>query len=519
MEWITDPTIWVGLATLVVLEIVLGVDNLIFIAILAGRLPPQARERARLVGLSLALVMRLGLLASISWVMSLTTPVLTMWGRSVSWRDVILIAGGLFLLVKATTEIHERLEVRLPGHAAAPAAASFWPVVAQIVVLDAVFSLDSVITAVGMVDELYVMMAAVIIAVAVMLIAAKPLSDFITARPSLIILCLGFLLMVGLVLVVDGLGVHVPKGYVYAAISFSVLIELFHQIAERNQRRFAAAIPPRRRAAYAILRLVGGVPPVAPGALAAAAAGAGDQTPSGVFAPLERRMVRGVLELARRPVAAVMTHRSDVDWIDVTTGRDAVLAKLRASPYRAFPVGRGSIDKLLGVARKEDVLAQLLRGERLELDEVLSEPVAVPTSVTVLDTLELFKRAPIELAIVVDEYGAFEGVVTRTDLLEAIAGDLPEQASEEPEVKQLPDGALSIDGTLPLPDLQERLRLDALPEGRYYTAAGLVLALLRRLPERGDAVEWGGWKLEVAAMDGLSVKRLVARRAEPPGVS
>jgi CBS domain containing-hemolysin-like protein len=517
MEWITDPAVWVGLATLVALEIVLGVDNLIFIAILAGRLPPRERDRARVIGLSLALAMRLALLATIRWVMSLTTPVFTMWGWSLSWRDLILIGGGLFLLVKATTEIHDRLEVRPPGHSGAPAAASFWPVVAQIVVLDAVFSLDSVITAVGMVDELYVMMAAVIIAVIVMLAAAKPLSDFVTARPTLIVLCLGFLLMIGLVLVVDGLGVHVPKGYVYAAISFSVMIEIFNQIAQRNRRKSAAAIPPRRRAAHAILRLVGGVPLSGPGALAAEAAGAvAEAQTDQVFAPLERRMVRGVLELSRRPVVAVMTHRSEVDWIDAAAGRDAVLAKLRSSRYRAFPVGGGSIDKLLGVARKEDVLALLLRGERFELDKVLSQLVAVPTSATVLEALELFKRAPIDLAVVVDEYGGFEGLVTRTDLLEAITGDLPEQAGEEPEVKELADGTLSIDRALPLPDLQERLHLDALPEGRYHTAAGLLLAILGRLPNRGDAVEWGGWKLEVLAMDGLSIQRVLARRTEPP---
>jgi CBS domain containing-hemolysin-like protein len=512
MEWITDPAIWVGLATLIAMEIVLGVDNLIFIAILAGRLPPEQRERARRIGLSLALLMRLALLAVISWVMSLTQPVLTVLGAGLSWRDLILIGGGLFLLVKATTEIHERLEVRVPGHDAAPAGAAFWPVVAQIVVLDIVFSLDSVITAVGMVDHLYVMMAAVIVAVVVMLAAAKPLSDFITARPPLIILCLGFLLMIGLVLVVDGLGVHVPKGYVYAAISFSVMIEVFNEVAQRNRRKFAAAIPARRRAAYAILRLVGGVPLSDPGALAAAAATGGEQPGVEVFAPLERRMVRGVLELARRPVVAVMTHRSSVDWIDAAAPSDAVLAKLRASPYRAFPVGRGSIDKLLGVARKEDLLELLLRGERLEFETVLREPAALPASATVLDAFELFKREPVELAIVVDEYGGFEGVVTRTDLLEAIAGDLPGQAGAEPAVTELADGAISIDGALPVLDLQERLHLDALPEGSYHTAAGLVLAMLGRLPERGDGVEWGGWKLEVAAMDGLGVERIVARR-------
>src|SRR5687767_8544189 len=153
MEWIADPTIWVGLLTLIVLEIVLGVDNLIFIAILAEKVPPAQRARARLIGLSLALVMRLALLAGISWVMSLTQPLFSAWKLEISWRDLILIAGGLFLIVKATTEIHERLEAQGGAKADAPAHGAFWPLVAQIVVLDAVFSLDSVITAVGMVDE------------------------------------------------------------------------------------------------------------------------------------------------------------------------------------------------------------------------------------------------------------------------------------------------------------------------------------------------------------------------------
>ena len=510
MEWITDPTIWVGLATLVVLEIVLGVDNLIFIAILAGRLPERERERARRIGLTLALVMRLALLAGISWVMSLTRPVFALGDHGVSWRDLILIAGGLFLLVKATMEIHDRLEVRSAEQVAARAAA-FWPVVAQIIALDIVFSLDSVITAVGMVDELYVMMAAVIISVGVMLVAANPLSAFITARPSLIILCLGFLLMIGLVLVVDGFGVHVPKGYVYAAIGFSVMIEMFNQIARRNRRRVAEAMPPRQRMAQAVLRLLGGVP------LSGASADASSQAPrEEVFTPLERRMVRGVLELSRRPITAIMTHRSNVEWIDALAERDAVVAQLGASRYSEFPIGRGSIDRLLGVARKEDVLALVEQGERVELDQVMSAPVAAPASATVLDVLELFKRAPLELAIVVDEYGGFEGIVTRSDLLEAIAGDFPEADGEEPAVRQLPDGGLSIDGALALPDFQERLRVSVLPEGNYGTVAGLVLAMLGRLPKPGDVVDWGGWRLEVLEMNGLSVKRIRARRAEAP---
>src|SRR5918994_5425498 len=295
MEWISDPAIWVGLLTLVALEIVLGVDNLIFIAILADKLPPKERDRARLIGLSLALVMRLALLASISWVMSLTASVFGFWGLAFSWRDLILIAGGLFLLIKATTEIHDRLEAQPRGPASAAAQAAFWPMVAQIVVLDAVFSLDSIITAIGMVEQLYVMMAAVVIAVMAMLVASKPLTAFISARPSLIILCLGFLLMVGLVLVLDGFGVHVPKGYLYAAIGFSVMIEMFNQIAARGRRKRTGGLTGRQQVADVVLRLLGGVP------LPAYALPEGQ-----VFGSAERRMVGDVLTLGERRVSSVM---------------------------------------------------------------------------------------------------------------------------------------------------------------------------------------------------------------------
>jgi predicted tellurium resistance membrane protein TerC len=421
MEWIADPTIWVGLVTLVVLEVVLGIDNLIFIAILSDKLPAGQRDRARVLGLSLALFMRLALLASISWVMSLTAPLFALWRFEPSWRDLILISGGLFLLVKATTEIHERLEAQA-GHAPAAAQAGFWGIVAQIVVLDAVFSLDSVITAVGMVDELYVMMAAVVIAVIAMLFASKPLTRFVNAHPSLVILCLGFLLMIGLVLVVDGFGIHVPKGYVYAAIGFSVLIEILNQLGERKRRKRSAGVTSRQRVADAVLRMLGGVPLPAP-ALAGAQGMALEQAG---FAPEERRMVHGVLGLAQQPVSSIMTPRAEVAWLDRDLGRDELLRVVRDSPYREFPAARGTADRIEGVVRKEDILHACLRGEPLEMARLLRPPVCVPQSASVLDALKIFKGAPVELALVTDERGAFKGLVTRTDLLEAIAGDLPD---------------------------------------------------------------------------------------------
>ena len=198
MELLMDPQIWVGLLTLVVLEIVLGIDNLVFIAILADKLPPKQRDKARLIGLSLALIMRLGLLSVISWMVTLTKPLFTVMDYAFSGRDLIMLLGGIFLLFKATTELHERLENREHDTGQSKGYASFWVVVTQIVILDAVFSLDAVITAVGMVNHLPVMMAAVVIAMAVMLLASKPLTRFVNQHPTVVVLCLSFLLMIGL---------------------------------------------------------------------------------------------------------------------------------------------------------------------------------------------------------------------------------------------------------------------------------------------------------------------------------
>jgi predicted tellurium resistance membrane protein TerC len=240
VEWLSDPQIWAGLLTLTALEIVLGIDNLVFITILAGRLPAQRRNRARQVGLALALVTRLALLGSIVWIVGLTQPILELFGHAVSWRDVILIGGGFFLLYKGTREIHRRLEGDIPHEDAARDGTSFGTVIVQIVLLDIVFSLDSVITAVGMANEFWVMAVAVVIAVFIMLAASGPLSDFVNRHPTVKMLALSFLLLIGMTLVADGAGLHVPKGYIYAAIGFSVGVEALNQLAARRRRQHIA---------------------------------------------------------------------------------------------------------------------------------------------------------------------------------------------------------------------------------------------------------------------------------------
>jgi len=237
--FVSDPTAWVALLTLVVLEVVLGIDNLIFISILTNKLPEAQRARARRLGISAALIMRLVLLATISIIVQLTTPVFTAFGHGFSWRDLILIAGGLFLVWKATKEIHhtvdpedhkdtmlgETLQISLAG------------AIFQILLLDLVFSIDSIITAVGMTDEIVIMYVAVIVAVSVMMLAATPLANFIARNPSIVMLALGFLLMIGMTLIADGMGYHVPKGYIYAAMGFSALVEGLNMLARHRRKQ------------------------------------------------------------------------------------------------------------------------------------------------------------------------------------------------------------------------------------------------------------------------------------------
>ena len=495
-EWMIDPTAWLGLLTLVVLEIVPGTDTLLFIAILAEKLPPEQRDRARYYGLALALLMRFGLLASLSHLVTFTQPLFTIWSLPLSGRDLILLLGGFFLLFKATRELHGRIEGVLHSDEQKKVYLGFWVVVAQIVVLDAVFSLDAVITAVGMSDHLAIMMIAVTIAIVIMMWASKPLTLFINRHPTLVILCLGFLLMIGFSLMADGLGFHVPKGYLYAAIGFSILIEFFNQLARANQEKlFKGKLRRRERTAEMVMSLLGVKPETQPHHEETSRL---SEPREEIFSEEEKDMVSRVLQLSSFPIRAVMTVRRDIEMLDLTAPQQDILQLLAQTPHSRLVVTRdNNRDAPLGIIRKRDVLAQLLEDKSLRIDSLIQPALCLPETISVLNALEQFRRAKNYLAFVVDEFGNFEGLVSIRDIMEEIAGKLPETGEEESELVMLAPGSFRVSGDMLLSDLQRELGFPAASTEHYHTLAGWLLEWLQRLPTMDEVIDYEGWQITV----------------------
>ena len=504
MEFLLDPNIWAGFITLVVLEVVLGIDNLVFIAILADKLPPEQRDKARVIGLSLALIMRLALLSVISWLMALTNPLFNVAGLDFSGRDLILLFGGLFLVYKAVSELHENMEGKPHAHTSNAAYAAFGAVVAQIVVLDAVFSLDAVITAVGMVDNIYVMMAAVVVAVAIMLIASKPLTKFVNAHPTVVVLCLSFLLMIGFSLIAEGLGFHIPKGYLYAAMGFAILIEVFNQVTSRNKAKHQAHIPRRLRTTEAVMRIMGGKTAAETEASVAKEADKAD------FVVEERYMIGGVLTLGERSVASIMTPRNHISWVDLDKGTEHMYEVLMSVPHSLFPVCRGDLDHLVTVAKAKDLLDVLDDEAALQaLLQAASKPVTVFEGMKVMDAIPSLRQAKGSLVMVTDEFGSVTGLVTPLDVFEAIAGEFPD-ADESLDLVKVDDSHYIAKGSLDVYQLELQLGVNDLvdDDASYVNVAGMMLSEAESLPQIGMAVERGSLRFEVESMQDRSIDKV-----------
>ncbi len=514
MEWITDPATWASLATLVTLEIVLGIDNLVFIAILSDKLPKHQSDKARVVGLSLALITRLVLLASIAWLLTLTTPFFTLLTHTFSIKDIILLFGGLFLLFKATMELNERLEGKDVDNEDQRLTARFWPVVTQIVVLDAVFSLDSVITAIHVADHLPIMMLAVCIAIAVMLFASKGLTTFINAHPTIVILCLSFLLMIGFSLVAEGFGYHIPKGYLYFAIAFSVIIEFFNQLAQFNRRKFLSSSRSlRQRTAEAVLRLLSGKSePAELDNQSTNLVANMDSEQQNIFNPQELQMIERVLGLAQRSVGSIMTSRYEINYLDISSSETTIRDILNKNQHTRLVITEdGMTNAPLGVVHVNDLLKQQLHQHKLDLHALIKQPLTFPEKLSLLMAVEQFRLACTHFAFVVDEFGSVEGIVTLTDVMETIAGNLPveyEGIDVRHDIHKQDDNSWIVNGFMPLEDLASYLNIPIEEKRDYNTLAGLLMEHTQHIPTVGEKIYIGDWLFEPIEVQGHRILKV-----------
>jgi len=507
-----DPHVLAGLATLIVLELVLGIDNLVFVAILANKLPPHQRDRARNLGLGLAMGMRIGMLALASWFMKLTEPFVVVLGHSFSLRDLLLVGGGVFLLFKATREIHQHLEQ--PHHTKTDEGRrpSLAATLFTIVVLDAVFSLDAIITAVGMVEHLWVMVAAVMVSMTIMIKASKPLTAFVSRHPTVIILCLSFLLLIGCSLVADGFGIHFPKAYLYAAIAFSLMIEGINQIGGLKRRKAMLSVPLRDRTADAILSLLGSQKDKTTGEEA-------DETvpvpiEAGGLRSDETRMIRGVISLGTLQTRSIMTLRPDIAWIDCNDTDQEIVAQLLDTRRTRVLLCDGTIDEPIGVIEVRDALVQALSKETTDLKALSRKPPYVQRSLTVTGLIDYFRREDERFAVVLDEAGNLEGVVTTTDIFAAIAGDLADDEDDD-LVVHADDRHMKVRGLARVSEIEARLgRAIADGERDYETVSGHVLAMAGRIPQLGDAFERDGLRFTVLEVDGRKIEMIEITRIE-----
>lgn len=516
LSFLMEAKTWIGFVTLLVLEIVLGIDNLVFVAILANKAHPKHRDTARITGLSLAIVIRVVMLGFMSYILTLTAPKSWLWDHSI--KDLIMLLGGLFLIFKATTELHERLEGSVTytmDNADEQKHAHIWTIVMQIVVLDAIFSLDSVITAVHIVDHVIIAMVAVVVAMMMMIWASKPLTTFVDRHPTVVILCLGFLLMIGFSLIAEGFKFEIPKGYLYAAIGFSILIEIFNQVALKNTRRNEFTDRTwRKRTADSVLGMMG----IREQIIAKASEHGEVIDDTSVYEENEKRMIRSVLTLGERAIPAIMTPRMEIERLDISQPKKAQIEHIMNTPFsRLVVVGKAGIEEPLGYVAKKDLLTHMLQDNKLDLDidKSLKQPLFIPETTNVLKALEEFRSSSADLALVVDEFGTIMGLLTMKDMLETIAGEFPEEyeRSEGPSLKVNEDGSINAEGSVEWDEVAQELGLPMIGENSdFHTVGGFIMEMMEIIPKEGDSFRHKGHEFTVEKMEGQRISDVRIRK-------
>ncbi|WP_343188045.1 TerC family protein [Buchnera aphidicola (Ceratoglyphina bambusae)] len=509
MELILDPSNWAALLTLIVLEVTLGIDNLLFITIISNKLPVYQRDKARIIGLSLALCIRLILLSLVSWITTLNNTVLQIKSLQFSSKDIILLLGGLFLLFKAITELNDRLDHSKNIKIENKTYTSFWFVIFQIILLDVIFSLDSIITSVGVVNKLSMMIISMIIAMIIMLFAAKVITKFINDHPTIVLLCISFLLMIGLSLIAEATGFFIPKGYLYTAVVFSTLIELFNQIARRNFIRYQSSLPMRKRLAEIVIKLM------TKKSKKHINTNEIDKKKYYIenykleneeFKDEERYMMRGVLTLAGRSIRSIMTPRGEISWVNSENENKKIRRQLLKSPHSLFPVCKGELDEIIGIVRAKELLIALEKKIDILHFSAKTPPIIIPDTLDTINLLKILRKSKGNFVMVTNEFGAVQGLITPLDVLEAIAGEFPD-ADETPDVIEEKNSWL-VKGNTDLHSLEQLLNVNKLvdKEEKCASLAGLLISKIGSIPNTGKTIKINNLKFTILKSTEYQIK-------------
>jgi CBS domain containing-hemolysin-like protein len=486
MDGLLNPAIWLGFLALVALELVLAVGHVAHAVKLSESLAPQARAKAPALGLLSALLIRLALLVSGVWLTQFTTPFLNVGAFGLSLKDAILIVGGFYLLFRATLAIYERTEAALARNQEERQPSRPSMVVLQIALLSIFFTVDMATVAIGLVENLAVMISAAVVASLLSLLLQTRLIRWVSAYPAVVLLCFGFMLILGFSMVIRGFGVALPGGLLLLVLLFLVLVAWFLHVAYPRAAVAQSQLPIRERTVQAVARLLGKNFTQGP---AKGPTPSTESTEDRSFEVEERNMVSGVLTLAERSVHSIMTPRTEISWVNLDDDPENIKTQLEEEPHSYFPVCRGSLDEVVGIGRAKRMVADILTHGHIR-QKRLREPIIIHDTITISRLLDTLKRSKGQLVLVADEFGTLQGLVTPIDVFEAIAGEFPDE-DETPDIVSDGEDRWRMDGATDLHQLEQVLDTTGFvdEDDEYTTLAGYLLNYFGQLPKLGDICE------------------------------
>ncbi|CUR53188.1 TerC family protein [Buchnera aphidicola] len=503
----------INLITLIILELILGIDNIVFISILSEKLPSSQRNKAQYTGLILALFMRIIILLSFACIVSFETIVIKNNFFSFSIRDLILFFGGFFLLFKAIIELYERLKHLEEKKNTQKKSPKFWSIVIQIVILDAIFSIDSIITAVGMVNNISLMICAVTISTILMLFISKMITNFIRLHRTIMILCLSFLLVIGFSLILEACGIKIPKGYLYVIIIFSLSIEFFNQIEKKNFLNHQSKKPIRVRTAETISKLIFGIEEKKnihqkKEDTKKKKYNHSIHKTSKLIKPFkdeEKYMLTSVLMLADRSIRSIMTPRVEISWINLDHSNEKIKTQLLDTPHNLFPVCKGELDEVIGVVLAKELLNEIYKNSNLYVFCQKKPPIIIPDTLDPIKLLRVVRHSKGSLILISNEFGFILGLITPVDILETIAGDFPD-ADETPDIIHEKNSFL-VKGTTDLYTLKQVLKIKKFVKNEnYISLAGLLISQTGKFPIPGDKIYISSFCFEIIESTKYQIK-------------